>query len=101
MPGISDPGFRVVKLFLNLSKEEQLRRFQTRERDPFRSHKLTAEDWRNRKKWGAYEAAICDMVDRTSTEIARWTLVEAEDKYFARVKILKKIVDRLERALKK
>jgi polyphosphate:AMP phosphotransferase len=90
----------VVKFWLQISKAEQLRRFRAREHTPFKRFKITAEDWRNRKKWNQYEAAVCDMVDRTSTEIAPWTLVEAEDKNYARIKILRTIVLRLERALK-
>jgi AMP-polyphosphate phosphotransferase len=91
----------VVKFWLQVSKEEQLRRFQAREHTAFKRFKITAEDWRNRKKWNQYERAVCDMVDRTSTEIAPWTLVEAENKGYARIKILRTIVDRLERALKR
>jgi AMP-polyphosphate phosphotransferase len=90
----------VVKFWLQISKEEQLRRFHAREHTSFKRFKITPDDWRNRKKWNQYEAAVCDMVDRTSTEIAPWTLVEAEDKSYARIKILKTIVNRLERALK-
>ena len=88
-------GMVVQKFWLHLSKEEQLRRFQTRERDPFRSHKLTAEDWRNRARWADYTVAVNDMVARTSTRIAPWTLVEANDKNFARVKVLRTFADRL------
>jgi polyphosphate:AMP phosphotransferase len=88
----------VVKFWLQISKAEQLRRFKARERSPFKRFKITADDWRNRKKWNAYEQAVCDMVDRTSTEIAPWTLVEAEDKYYARIKILNTITDRLKQA---
>jgi polyphosphate kinase 2 (PPK2 family) len=90
----------VVKFWLQISKAEQLRRFRAREHTAFKRFKITAEDWRNRKKWNQYEVAVCDMVDRTSTEIAPWTLVEAEDKNYARIKILRTIVQRLERALK-
>ena len=93
-------GAIVVKFWLQISKAEQLRRFKAREKTSFKQFKITPEDWRNRKRWPAYEVAVCDMVDRTSTEIAPWTLVEAEDKYYARIKILKTIVDRMERALK-
>jgi AMP-polyphosphate phosphotransferase len=96
---LTEGGAIVVKFWLQISKAEQLRRFKQREKVSFKRFKITAEDWRNRKKWSAYEVAICDIVDRTSTEIAPWTLVEAEDKYFARIKVLKTIVDRLERAL--
>jgi len=91
----------IVKFWLQISNAEQLRRFKLREKVSFKRFKITAEDWRNRKKWDAYEVAVCDMVDRTSTEIAPWTLVEAEDKYFARIKVLKTIIGRLENALKK
>ena len=93
-------GAIVVKFWLQISKAEQLRRFKAREKTSFKQFKITPEDWRNRKRWPAYEVAVCDMVDRTSSEIAPWTLVEAEDKYYARIKILKTIVDRMERALK-
>ena len=92
-------GAIVVKFWLQISRAEQLRRFQAREKTPFKRFKITADDWRNRKKWHAYEVAICDVVDRTSTEIAPWTLVEAEDKQYARAKVLKTIVKRLEAAL--
>jgi polyphosphate:AMP phosphotransferase len=92
-------GIVVCKFWLQISKEEQLRRFKAREKTPFKEFKITPEDWRNRKKWAQYEQAVADMVDRTSTEIAPWTLVEAEDKHFARVKVLKTIVRALEKAL--
>ena len=58
-----------------------------------------AEDWRNRKKWDAYHAAVCDMIDRTSTSIAPWTLIEANDKYHARIKILRTLCKSIEAAL--
>jgi polyphosphate:AMP phosphotransferase len=91
----------MVKFWLAISKEEQLRRFKEREKIGFKRFKITEEDWRNRDKWDAYEHAVCDMVDRTSTEIAPWTLVEANDKYFARIKVLKTLCDSIEAALKK
>jgi polyphosphate:AMP phosphotransferase len=97
---LTDAGAIVVKFWLQISKAEQLRRFTERKSTPFKRFKITDEDWRNRKKWAQYESAVCDMVDRTSTDIAPWTLVEAEDKYYARVKILRTIVERLEDALK-
>ncbi|BDU69934.1 polyphosphate:AMP phosphotransferase [Geothrix oryzae] len=86
----------LLKFWLSISQEEQLRRFEERQATPFKRFKITEEDWRNREKWPAYEAAICDMLDRTSTEIAPWTLVESEDKYYGRIKILKTLVQRLE-----
>jgi polyphosphate:AMP phosphotransferase len=89
----------VVKFWLAISEAEQLRRFKEREKIGFKRFKITEEDWRNRKKWKEYEHAVCDMVDRTSTEIAPWTLVEANDKNFARIKVLKTLCQRIEDAL--
>ena len=94
-------GSTVIKFWLTTSKEEQLRRFQERGAMGFKRYKITEEDWRNREKWDAYEAAACDMVERTSSELAPWTLVEAEDKYYARLKVLRTVEDALERALSK
>jgi AMP-polyphosphate phosphotransferase len=96
---LAEGGAVVVKFWLQISRAEQLRRFREREHSPFKRFKITPEDWRNRKKWDAYEQAVCDMVDRTSTQTAPWTLVEAEDKYFARIKVLRTIVGRLQQAL--
>ena len=93
-------GAIVVKFWLAISAEEQLKRFKEREKTRFKRFKITPEDWRNREKWDDYEMAVCDMVDRTSTEIAPWTLVEANDKYFARIKVTKTLCDRLEAGLK-
>ena len=91
----------LVKFWLAISKDEQLKRFNERKEIGFKRFKITEEDWRNRKKWGEYEQAICDMVDRTSTEIAPWTLVEANDKNFARIKILKTLCQSIEAGMKK
>lgn len=92
-------GAIILKFWLQISKDEQLRRFKQREEIGFKTFKITKEDWRNRKRWAAYEQSVCDMIDRTSTEIAPWTVIEAEDKYFARIKILRTIVERIEGAL--
>jgi polyphosphate:AMP phosphotransferase len=92
-------GAIVIKFWLQISAAEQLKRFKEREQIAFKRFKITEEDWRNRKKSRAYHAAVCDMVDRTSTTSAPWTLVEANDKNFARVKILRTICERLEKAL--
>lgn len=89
----------VVKFWLSISKDEQLRRFEAREKTGFKRYKITDEDWRNREKWDDYETAVCDMVDRTSTEIAPWTLVEANDKYHAHIKVLKILCARIEAGL--
>jgi AMP-polyphosphate phosphotransferase len=90
----------LVKFWLTITKDEQLRRFKEREKTGFKRFKITDEDWRNREKWDEYEIAVCDTVDRTSTEIAPWTLVEANDKNFARIKILKTLCRRIEAAMK-
>jgi polyphosphate:AMP phosphotransferase len=89
----------VLKFWLAISKDEQYRRFKRREKIAFKRFKITAEDWRNRKKWDAYEEAVCHMIDRTSTSVAPWTLVEANNKYYARLKVLRTVCDALEAAL--
>ena len=96
---LTEAGVIVVKFWLTISADEQLRRFKDREQTGFKRHKITEEDWRNRDKFGAYEAAACDMIAQTSTEIARWHLIEAEQKHFARVKVLRTLCDRLEAQL--
>ncbi|HSC82926.1 MAG TPA: polyphosphate:AMP phosphotransferase [Pseudomonas sp.] len=90
----------LVKFWLAIDKDEQAKRFKEREETAFKRYKITDEDWRNRDKWEQYVDAVGDMVDRTSTEIAPWTLIEANDKRYARVKILRTINDALEAAFK-
>ena len=92
-------GVVLAKFWLAIGKAEQFRRFKLRETVAFKRFKITDEDWRNRKKWDAYESAVCDMVDRTSTSIAPWTLVEANNKYHARIKVLKTLCRAVEDAL--
>jgi polyphosphate kinase 2 (PPK2 family) len=94
-----DSGAIVVKFWLQITQEEQLRRFKEREQIAFKRFKITEEDWRNREKWDAYQLAICDMVERTSTGDIPWTLVESNDKNYARVKILRTLCERIEAAL--
>ncbi len=94
-------GIVVAKFWLAISKEEQLRRFRERQKVSFKRFKIGREDWRNRKQWEAYEQAVCEMVDRTSTRIAPWTLVEADNKYFARIKVMKTLCSAIEDALGK
>jgi polyphosphate:AMP phosphotransferase len=89
----------LVKYWVHISKEEQLRRFKQRERLPHKRWKLTDEDWRNRKRWKAYEEAVDEMVARTSPRQAPWTLVAGDDKNHARLKVLRTLADRLARAL--
>jgi polyphosphate kinase 2 (PPK2 family) len=90
-----DFGTILFKFWLHIDKEEQLRRFESRSGDRIRSWKLTDEDWRNREKWELYEAAVNEMLLKTSTISAPWTVVEGNSKMYARVKILKTIVDKL------
>ncbi|MEZ5819210.1 MAG: polyphosphate:AMP phosphotransferase [Bradyrhizobium sp.] len=92
-------GTVVVKFWLAISKEEQYRRFKEREKVAFKRFKITKEDWRNRKRWHEYEVAVCDMVDRTSTAKAPWTLVEANNKLHARIKVLQTLCAALEERL--
>jgi polyphosphate:AMP phosphotransferase len=93
-------GVVLVKYWLHLSPEEQLRRFHEREEIPFKRYKLTPEDWRNREKWNAYLKAADEMLGRTSTSTAPWTLVAAEDKLSARLQVLETLRDALRKAVK-
>jgi len=94
-------GAILLKFWLQVSDEEQLRRFQDREDTPYKRYKITDEDWRNREKWPEYKAAVNEMVARTSTEDAPWTLVEGDDKPYARVKVLRTVCEAMREALKK
>ena len=89
----------LVKFWLAITPEEQLKRFQAREETGYKRFKITEEDWRNRERWPDYEQAVCDMVERTSTEYAPWTLIEANDKRHARIKVLKTLCETLEKNL--
>ncbi len=92
-------GIVLVKFWIHISKDEQLRRFNARRESPFKSWKITDEDWRNRTKWDTYERAVNEMVERTSTRDAPWTLVEGNDKRYARIKVLETVCARLRAAL--
>jgi polyphosphate:AMP phosphotransferase len=92
-------GAVLVKYWLHVSPEVQLKRFKAREKDPAKRYKITDEDWRNREKWDAYELAVHDMITRTSTRHAPWTIVEANDKSWARVKCLQTLVEEIEKRL--
>lgn len=89
----------LLKFWLHISKDEQLRRFKSREETSFKRWKITDEDWRNRERWDEYERAVHAMVGRTSTQTAPWVLVEGNDKKYARVKVLKTLCERLERSV--
>jgi polyphosphate:AMP phosphotransferase len=88
---LAEAGMVVLKVWINISKEEQLRRFQAREESPHKRHKMTAEDYRNRKKWDANLRAAEDMISRTDTPHAPWVVVSADDKRHARVATLKAV----------
>jgi len=96
-----ESGVILLKFWLQISQEEQLRRFQDRESVPYKRYKITEEDWRNREKWPQYKIAVNEMVARTSTESSSWTLVEGDDKPFARVKILRTLCDGLKAGLRR
>jgi AMP-polyphosphate phosphotransferase len=85
-------GAILAKFWIHISREEQLRRFEERKDIGYKSWKLTDEDWRNREKWSAYEEAVEQMLVKTSTATAPWTLVEGNDKYWARTRVLAKLV---------
>jgi polyphosphate:AMP phosphotransferase len=89
-------GILVAKFWIHVTKDEQLRRFRDRRRTEHKRWKITDEDWRNRARWDDYMTAVNEMVARTSTQIAPWTLVEGNDKNFARIKILRTLADNLE-----
>ena len=93
-------GAIVAKFWLQISNEEQHRRFKERERTRFKQFKITPEDWRNREKWNVYQVAAADMIERTGTVHAPWTLIGANDKYHARVSILKTLIRALRAPLK-
>lgn len=91
-----DNGTVLVKFWLQISLDEQMRRFKAREADPFKEYKITDDDWRNRERWPEYEQAIEEMFTRTHTASAPWTLVTAEDKNHARLAVLETVVSALD-----
>ncbi|MEH3021825.1 MAG: polyphosphate:AMP phosphotransferase [Pseudomonas oryzihabitans] len=98
---LHDAGIVLAKFWLAIDQDTQLERFKAREETPFKRFKITEDDWRNRDKWNLYSQAVDDMVLQTSTAVAPWTLVEANDKRFARVKVVRTLNEALERAYDK
>ncbi len=92
-------GFVLQKFWLHIDREEQLRRFAEREQKPYKKYKITGEDYRNRERWDDYVSAVDDLVAHTSTDVAPWHLVPANDKRFARVAVLEAVCDALKRRL--
>jgi polyphosphate kinase 2 (PPK2 family) len=97
---LHDFGAILVKFWIQISREEQLRRFEERKAIGYKSWKLTEEDWRNRQKWVVFEDAVEDMLVKTSTSGSPWTLVEGNDKYWARTKVLSQLVKILSTGLR-
>ena len=92
-------GMVIVKFWMHISDEEQLRRFERRSTEPLKRWKLTDEDWRNRARRADYESAVNEMLERTDTTLAPWTVIEGDDKRHARVKVLETVIARLEEGL--
>jgi polyphosphate:AMP phosphotransferase len=97
---LSDCGTVVMKFWMQIDKDEQLRRFNDRMNTPEKRWKITDEDWRNREKWDLYETAIDEMIQKTSTETAPWIIVEGNDKKYARLKVLQTVIDRIKDEIK-
>ena len=98
---MTDFGAVLLKFWLHISPEEQLARFEERQKTPYKQWKITEEDWRNREKWDKYKTAVDEMIYRTSTDNAPWTVLEANCKYSARIKALKTFIDVVEKAIKR
>lgn len=98
---LTSAGYVLVKFWLHLSQDEQLKRFTDRKNNPLKQYKLTEEDWRNREKWQFYEVAVNQMIQRTSTPTAPWTLIAGDDKYYARVKVIQTVTEAINHQLKR
>ncbi len=99
---LSDEGMILIKFWMHISGDEQLKRFKRREKDPLKAWKLTEEDWRNREKRAEYKQAVEDMVARTSVEPhARWHLIPAESKRYARVAVLDTVIEEIEAGMRR
>ena len=96
---LSDDHTTIVKFWLHISEKEQLRRFEERRRIHYKAWKLTEDDWRTREKWSAYEDAVEEMLLKTSTRACPWNLIEGNDKYWARVRTLTRLVEALSEEL--
>ncbi|MBS5387069.1 MAG: polyphosphate:AMP phosphotransferase [Clostridiales bacterium] len=97
---LADAGAIVLKFWMHIDKEEQKKRFTARQETPQKQWKITEEDWRNRKKWDQYEEAVNEMLLRTSTEYAPWVVVEGNNKYYARIKVLQTVAEAIEKRIK-
>ena len=97
---LADEGMILIKFWLHISSEEQLRRFEAREKNPLKAWKLTDEDWRNRERREEYGQAVEDMVARTDQPHAQWDLIEGESKRYARVRVLETVIARIEAGMR-
>jgi polyphosphate kinase 2 (PPK2 family) len=97
---LTDEGMILVKLWMHVSSEEQLKRFRKREKDPLKTWKLTDEDWHNREKRDQYAEAVEDMLARTDQPHSPWHLVEADSKRYARVKVVETVIERIEAGMR-
>ena len=93
-----DDNTILIKIYLHITKDEQLTRFKRREADPYKHWKISDEDWRNRKKWDQHNTAAEEMFEKTSTDIAPWHVIAGNYKWYARLRVVKTVVDRLEKA---
>ena len=97
---LHDWGAVVLKFWIHIDSETQLARFNDRQNDPAKQWKITDEDWRNREKWPKYEEAVSEMLEKTGTEFAPWHIIESNDKYYARVKVLRIVAEAMEQAIR-
>jgi polyphosphate kinase 2 (PPK2 family) len=98
---LAESGAIVVKFWMAITPDEQLRRFGERKATAHKQFKITEEDWRNRKKWPQYEKAVAEMIDRTSTDIAPWHVVASDDKLFSRIEVLRYLCERIEKGIRR
>jgi len=98
---LADEGSIIVKLWLHVSPDEQLKRFEARAKDPLKSWKLTEEDWRNREKLPQYAEAVEEMLERTDRPCARWRVIPAESKRFARVEVMRLVIEEIEAGMRR
>lgn len=98
---LTEDDYIIVKFWIHIDKDEQLKRFKERQEDPYKAWKLTTEDWRNREKFGLYEEAADDMISKTDTERAPWILVPGNDKLYARIKVLEETIAHISREIER
>ncbi len=97
---LSNSGYVIIKFWLHIDKDEQLKRFQSRENDPYKKWKITDEDYRNRKSWDLYYQAVDEMIYRTDTIHAPWVIVESNSKYYSRLKVMKTVIETVQNRIK-